>query len=108
MKKGLFPVRLLHFLNRPIVRYSMRFVRTGVLIAGIAGAAYSYGQMELLDDPEGHQANMFYATVSQNNSTNHFLSFYDKDNLYDLASNLKCKAYCYGIDLKTDNTRESQ
>ena len=98
VKKGLLPVRLLHFLNRPVVRYSMRAVRTGVLIFGIAGAAYSYGQMELLDDPEGHQANMFYAVVSQNNSTNHFLSFYDKDNLYDLASNLKCKAYCYGID----------
>lgn len=97
-KKALFPVRLLHFLNRPVIRYSVRALRTGVLVFGIAGAAYSYGQVELLDDPEGHQTNMFFATVSQKNNTSFFLSFYDKDNLHALAHNLKCKAYCYGID----------
>ena len=111
VKKGLLPVRLLHFLNRPVVRYSMRAVRTGILIFGIAGAAYSYGQMELLDDPEGHQANMFYAVVSQNNSTQIFSCLSTTKITYTiLPSNLKCKAYCYGIEpqKKTDNTRESQ
>ena len=64
--------------------------------------------MELLDDPEGHQTNMFYSVVSQNNSTNYFLSFYDKDNPYDLASNLKCKAYCYGIDSENRQYKKLQ
>ena len=94
------PSRALGFLNRPAIRYTIRIGRMGFLIVGIAGAAYAYGQMELLNDPEGHQSAMFYATVCQEGLTKHFVSFWDSDNLKGLAFHMDVSAYCYEIDYK--------
>ena len=72
-KKKSLPARVLTYFNRPIIRYTWRAGRTVFVLMGVWATAYAYGQIELLDDPEGHQSNIFYSTVCQDNQSKYFL-----------------------------------
>ena len=94
------PSRALGFLNRPAIRYTIRIGRMGFLIVEIFRSSICIWTNLIINDSEGYQSAMFYATVCQEGLTKHFVSFWDSDNLKGLAFHMDVSAYCYEIDYK--------